>query len=248
MSYYIYNFETDFDFSKLIIGKQIKMENITRYNLYYLDETPKDLFIKLPSIRVIYSYKNNKFNQIKLPIYPLYDKTIKFLTFLKTLTKIMNEHITNEKFNNKILSNIIEKKDKIKTIKLNIPNDFKINKYSEYTNIKELKQNGELTGIINIPYIWVNEISFGLSLYASKLQYIPKVEIMNFDFIDFPVRMNQPKIITPSFNIINDNTTNDNIIICSNKPKFTVSPNMLLDKLTKLNKTINKITNSDISI
>jgi hypothetical protein len=238
MSYYIYNFESEFDFNKLIIGKQIKMDNISRYYLYYLDGTPKDLFIKLPSIRLIYSYKNNKFNQIKLPIYPLYDTTIKFLSFLKSLNKIIKEHISNECIQNKVLSDIIEKKDKIKTIKLNIPIDFKIHTNSEYTNIKELKPNGELNGIINLPYIWENDTNFGLSLYISKLNYIPKIEVINCDFIDF----NEVVVQNNNKNVdyYNKNKNNNQNIKkhedVIEKPKLTISPNILLDKLHKLNK------------
>ena len=57
MSYYLYDFEEEFDYDKLIIGDKIKLENNGyRYYIYYLDNTPKDFYIKLPSIKLIYSY------------------------------------------------------------------------------------------------------------------------------------------------------------------------------------------------
>ena len=58
MNYHIYNFESEFNFDKLIIGKKINNENISKYYIYYLDKIPKDLYIQIPSIRTIYNYQN----------------------------------------------------------------------------------------------------------------------------------------------------------------------------------------------
>jgi hypothetical protein len=181
MNYYIYNFETDFDFEKLIIGKKINIDtSLSRYYLYYLDETPKDLFIRLPSIRLIYSYKNNKYPQIKLPIYPQYDQTKKFLNFFKSLKKIIKEKIQTTK----LFCEFLEKKDNLKLLKINLSNDFKIKSFDMDLNIKELKMNSELNGLINIPYIWENENSIGLSIFAYKLYSIPKIDNDN-NFLDY---------------------------------------------------------------
>jgi hypothetical protein len=213
MSYYIHDFKNDFDFDKLIITKQIKIDNNSfRYNLYYLDDVPKDLFIKLPPIRLIYNYSNLKYSQIKLPLFPQYDKILKCLSFFKKLQKIIKEKLAL----NKIFSNSIEKKDNLKLLKFNISPEF-----------KDLKTNGELTGLINISYIWENENSYGLSLSLSKFNYTPKVENFNDIFIDdvnYKINPIQKKVITKNEEIVPVNTT------------FKISPNLLMSAINKLNK------------
>jgi len=211
MSYYIYDFKNEFDFDKLIITKQINIDNsIFRYNIYYLDDVPKDLFIKLPSIRLIYNYNNLKYSQIKLPLFPQYDKTLKFLSFFKKLQKIIKEKLAI----NKIFTNSIEKKDNLKLIKLNINPEF-----------KDFKTNGELNGLVNISYVWENENSYGLSLLLSKFDYTPKVENFNDIFID-DVRINTipKKVITKNEEIVPISTS------------FKISPNLLMSAINKLNK------------
>lgn len=211
MSYYIYDFKNEFDFDKLIITKQITIDNnIFRYNLYYLDDVPKDLFIKLPSIRLIYNYNNLKYSQIKLPLFPQYDKTLKFLSFFKKLQKIIKEKLQI----NKIFTNSIEKKDNLKLIKLNISSEF-----------KNFKTNGELNGLINICYVWENENSYGISLGLSRFDYTPKVENFNDLFID------EIKINTIPKKVI---TKNEEIVPISTS--FKISPNLLMSAINKLNK------------
>jgi len=226
MSYYLYNFEEEFDYDKLIIGDKIKLENNGyRYYIYYLDKTPKDFYIKLPSIKLIYSYKNNKYNQIKLPLYPMYDKTEKLVSFLKKMKKkikAINE--TDKKY-----SDSIEKKENLKLLKINISNDFKATYKNEKIDIKELKTTSEIYGIINIPYIWENENSYGLSLNATKIMYIPKIENENVDFIDDVFIEN--KITKPI-------EQNIKVMVKEEikKPQFMISPNLLLEMKQKLNK------------
>jgi len=213
MSYYIYDFKNDFDFDKLIITKQIKIDNnIFRYNLYYLDDVPKDLFIKLPSIRLIYNYTNLKYPQIKLPLFPQYDKVLNFLSFLKKIQKNIKEKLEI----NKIFTNSIDKKDNLKLIKLNI-----------FSNFKDLKTNGELNGFVNISHIWENEKSYGLSLALSKFNYTPKVENFDnifIDDIDYKINTIPKKVITKN---------EENIPICTS---FKISPNLLMCAINKLNK------------
>ena len=74
MSYYILNINEDIDFNNIIIGKEVKIsDNISKIYLYWYDTKPKDIYIKTPSLRIIHNFKHLKFNQIKMPIYPLWD-------------------------------------------------------------------------------------------------------------------------------------------------------------------------------
>jgi len=235
MSYYIYNFEENFNYDKLIIGDKIKLENNSyRYYIYYLDETPKDFYIKLPSIKLMYSYKNNKYNQIKIPLYPIYDKTEKLIKFLKKIKKKIKAINNTDK---KYLDSV-EKKENLKLLKINISNNFKVNHKNDKIDIKELKTTSEIYGIINIPYIWENENSYGLSLNATKIIYTPKIEDENVDFIDVfenkTLIKSCEQIIQPD---IKYNSNNNNYISKEiKKPVLIISPNLLLEMKKKLNK------------
>ena len=234
MSYYLYDFEKEFDYDKLIIGDKIKLENNSyRHYIYYLDKTPKDFYIKLPSIKLIYSYKNNKYNQIKIPLYPMYDKVEKIISFLKKLKKKIKEiNETDKKY-----SDSIEKKENLKLLKINIHNDFKVIHKNEKLDIKELKTTSEIYGIINIPYIWENENSYGLSLNVTKMIYIPKIEDDFVDFIDLPSY--KLSMINHKSEIINN--SDYDIKINKDKtenPMLQISPNLLLEMKKKLNKIV----------
>lgn len=233
MNYYLYDFEEEIDYDKIIIGDKIKLENNSyRHYIYYLDTTPKDFYITLPSIKLIYSYKNNKYNQIKIPLYPMYDKINKLVYFLKKLKRKIKElNKTEKKY-----SNSIEKKDNLQLLKININNNFKVTCQNDKLDIKELKTLSEIYGIINIPYIWENENSYGLSLNISKMVYIPKIED---DFVDF---VKKPTYTPSIVNYITDpnkfinNTTNNNIYNKEAKIQFKVSTDLLLQMKNKLNK------------
>jgi hypothetical protein len=57
-----------------------------------------------------------KFNQIKLPLYPIYEKTKKFFTFIKLLENYVKENIET----NSIFCKSIEKTNTLKTLKIKL--------------------------------------------------------------------------------------------------------------------------------
>ena len=92
MSYYFLDYENDVNFDNIIIGPNIRFDNNSSRNyMYYIDGSPKEILIKMPLTRLIYNFQNLKFNQTKLPLYPMYDKLKKFLSFIKTLEKYEKE-------------------------------------------------------------------------------------------------------------------------------------------------------------
>jgi hypothetical protein len=225
MSFFLYDFNDEFNFDKLLLGKKINFNNnLFRYYLYYLDEIPKELYIKLPPIRIIYSYKNNKYNQIKLPIYPVYNQTTKFIQFLKQLKKKIKELIILDK-----PLTILEKLDKIHILKINVSVDFKI-KSKENITIKDFKLNSELYGLLSIPYIWENEKSFGLAICALELNYIKSSNEFDNHFIDndTEIIINKPIKDKQEYKLIKDKPNKNN--------KFIISPNLLMETMNKLNK------------
>jgi hypothetical protein len=237
MSYYLIDIDTELDFSKLIIGNTLHInDDLQKVYIYYMDETPKEIYIKIPPLRLIYNYKNLKFNQIKLPIYPNWDKTKKFVKLIKKLEKFIRLNVNCE---NAIFVNSIEKNNNISSIKLNIPTNLKINSVIS-TSLADLKINGEIECIINISYVWLKKNSYGLSLSCYQLRYNPRVEEKNIDFFDPPSR----NIVCKDINIVNKNINivKSNIIESSQlnvKPLMFISSSILNDAIIKLNRTKN---------
>ena len=188
MSYHILNINDEIDFNNIILGKEVKIsDNISKIYLYWLDNKPKDIYIKIPSVRLIYNFKSLKFNQIKIPIYPLYNLNENLINFFKKLEKMIQQKIKI----NKPYSSVLEKKDKIITLKVNIPADIKI-KSKIATSIENFKVNSELEGIISLPWIWIKEDSWGLSLYGYQFKYTPRIEELEINFYDEePIKINK---------------------------------------------------------
>ena len=155
MSYYLFDFNNDIVIDKLLIGKVIKYDETShRRYIYYMDTTPKEIFIKFPSTRIIHSYKNNK--------YPVWTENKKFISFIKQLEKYIK--IVEKQF-----VSCLEKKDDITSLKLNVNLDFKIDSTIN-TTIRDLKINGEIEGIITVPYIWIKDDKYGLSINVYQLR------------------------------------------------------------------------------
>lgn len=192
MSYYILNINDDIDFNNIILGKEVKIsDNISKIYLYWLDNKPKDIYIKMPSVRLIYNFKSLKFNQIKIPIYPLYSLNENLINFFKKLEKIIQQKIKI----NKPYTSVLEKKDKIMTLKVNIPADIKI-KSKIATSIENFKVNSELEGVISLPWIWIKEDSWGLSLYGYQFKYTPRLEELDINFYDEePIKINKQSLV-----------------------------------------------------
>ena len=210
MSYYLIDIDTKLDFSKIIIGNTINInEELQKVYIYYLDDTPKELFIKIPPVRLIYNYKNLKYNQIKLPIYPNWDKTIKFIKLIKKLEKFIRLNINCE---NAIFVNSIDKTNNISSIKLNISPQLKIKSGINNILLDNLKVNSEIECIINISHVWLKKNSYGLSLSCYQIKYYPRVDEENIDFFDKPSKDTSTKDYISCNNI----SCNKDYISCNN--------------------------------
>ncbi len=221
MSYILFDYEDKINFDNLIIGESIIYNNNLKYYLYYLDEKPKEIYIKLPSCRLIYSYKNNKYNQIKLPIYPLWNINKLFIKNIKSLEKYIKKKLDI----NKIFISCLDKKDNITTLKIDFNNNSSI-----INDIKNYKINGEIEGTLSIPYIWENEDKYGLTIILQQLQHISNIDINNINFID---NYHLDTNIKTNTNIkINDNNNYKKI----DKPCLMISSNILKEALCKLKK------------
>jgi hypothetical protein len=244
MSYFIIDSNTEFDTSKIILGTPVTVnEDLTKVYIYYLDEDiPKEIILKIPPLRLIYSYKNLKFNQIKLPIYPIWDGTTKFIKLLKKIEKHVRVNINCDKG---IFVNSIEKSENLTTVKMNVTQNVKISS-SIYTSLSELKINGEVETMCNISYVWIKKNSYGLSLSCYQIKYTPRIEELDFDFFEVKkekVNIQNKEIVNfqnkEIVNIPKKEITNIKIV---DTPQINVKPMMLLntsilnDAITKLNK------------
>ena len=229
MSYFIIDINTEFDINKIILGTPVIInDELTKVYIYYLDDDiPKELFLKVPPLRLIYSYKNLKFNQIKLPIYPIWDNTLKFIKLIKKIEKHIRVNINCDKC---VFVNSIEETDNLTTLKMNISQNVKISSQN-YTSLGDLKINGEVEIITNISYVWIKKNSYGLSLSCYQIKYTPKIEEFDIDFFDNIKNENKSKVITSQNKISIIDTPSVNI-----KPVMILSSKILNEAITKLNK------------
>ena len=229
MSYYILNINEDIDFNNIIIGKEVKIsDNISKIYLYWHDTKPKDIYIKTPSLRIIHNFKHLKFNQIKMPIYPLWDLNENLLTFFKKLEKYLQQKIKI----NKPYTSILEKTDKITTLKINVSSNNKI-------KIDNYKINSELECVISLPWIWIKEDSWGLSLYGYQFKYIPQIEDEQINF--YPDNLNN---LNKS---ISENNLNKNTIENHNNLNKSILDNLNKSTLDNLNKSTNNKVKLELS-
>jgi hypothetical protein len=165
MSYHLIDFNDniEFDYDNILIGKKISNdEDTSKYYMYYVIDSPKELYIKLPKIRYIYNLVNYKYNQLNIPLYPLWDKLSKFLKFI------------NE------LSNLIYKKNQISFMKINVFEKFKLydNNNKEIT-FNDIKINSEIEVIVKINFIWNKNNKIGLSCNLIQINNIQSPEYFN---------------------------------------------------------------------
>ena len=257
MSYFIIDINTEFDINKIILGTPVIVnDELTKVYIYYLDnDVPKELFLKVPPLRLIYSYKNLKFNQIKLPIYPIWNNTTKFIKLIKKIEKHIRVNINCDKG---VFVNSIEKADNLTTLKMNITQNVKISSQI-YTSLCDLKINGEVETIFNISYVWIKKNSYGLSLSCYQIKYTPRVEEINIDFFDtiqnkeilwqnneLPLQNKelplQNKELFKQNNLYNKESNKMSIVDTPSiniKPIMVLSSSILNDAITKLNKIKN---------
>jgi hypothetical protein len=192
MSYYLIDFgssKVDFNFDNLIIGRKIKSDtDNSKYYIYYQNEpneTPKEIFIRLPKLRLIYNLANQKFNQLNIPIYPNWEQTNNFIKFIQKLELDINDCFSNKKINKEWVS-IINKKNTLNFIKTSIYENYKITSDIENKNVSfdDFKLNGQIDVVIKLSYIWCKNNKIGLSSQLYQLKYFAPPDQLDINFID----------------------------------------------------------------
>jgi len=205
MTFHVINFNTDnilFNFDNLIIGRRIQLDNNSSKFLIYYQESEfsdaKEIYLKLPNIRLLYKLGYSKFNQEQIPIYPNYDLTNNFITFIKNLEDNIKECFI-QKYPDIELNSIIYKKNNISYIKAYLDDNIKI--ITNVNNIKltDLKLNNQIGLIIKINHIWNKNNKIGINSELFQLKYYPSPIELNINFFDNeqPIieKISEPKII-----------------------------------------------------
>lgn len=192
MSYYLIDFtkkSNDFNFDNVIIGKKIKLDqDSSKFYIYYqtnISENPKEIYIRLPVLRLIYNLANHKYSQLSIPIYPNWDATTKFINFIKKLEKDI-ESCFAKKFMKHEWSSLINKKNMMNFIKSNFNDSVKLTSNIDKTNITldDFKINGEIDMVIKLSYIWIKSSKMGLSSQIYQIKYLATPQDLDIDFID----------------------------------------------------------------
>jgi hypothetical protein len=234
MSYYFIDYENEVNFDNIIIGPNIRFDNNSSRNfIYYLDNSPKEILIKMPLTRLMYNFQNLKFNQTKLPMYPIYDKTKRFFNFIRALENHVQLNIDTES----IFCKSIEKNNTLKTIKINFNPNLKISSVLEGLKINDLQQNGEVEFIIKICHIFNNNSRYGLKLSVYQLRYIPPIEQLDIDFYANLPKINNVKKEDDHIKTLLDNNMKLSPPLLPNLNKIIPSVKDLQSMISKLKKT-----------
>ena len=172
------------DWNHLVFGQKIKISE-NKYKQYiYWDN--KEIYIRLPRVRLIYNnFSNKKYNQICIPIYPLWNDTKSFIKMIKELEEIIENTFPKYK-----LISIIKKISSFKTIKFFLPEIVKITS-SDKKNItfNDFKNNSEIEMVLKLSNLWTSHENeknkIGLTSELYQIKYFPPPSILDINFIDF---------------------------------------------------------------
>jgi hypothetical protein len=185
-------------FNHIVIGKRISTnDNMAKYYLYCqneMSEVPKEIYIKVPRLRLIYNMANQKYSMIKIPIYPNWETTDKFVDFIKN----MEEEIFNTLNKKNETSSLVSKKNGLLLLKSKLPDNVKItSNLNKEVTLNDFKINGSIELVICISCVWVKENKMGLSSQIYQIKYFAPPEQLDINFIDEPITSHVVKI--PSF-------------------------------------------------
>jgi hypothetical protein len=186
MSNILLDINSEFNFDNVIIGKKIRQtDSSSRYYIYYQsepNETPKEIYFKVPKTRLLYGLANHKYDQVNIPIYPKHDLTDKFIKIIKDFEENIKEGFQNKY--PEFTSLINKKKNHIELLKTNITNIKLTSDIKKNITLEDFKINGLIELVIKISYVWVKESRFGLSSHIYQIKYHAPPDQLNINFID----------------------------------------------------------------
>lgn len=190
MSYFLINLEKNVDdtiLENIIIDKKIDIDNDNfKYLLYYLDDdTPKEIYLKLPKIRLTHDWSNLKYNQLKVRITPKCQKTDNIILFFNKLEDRIKQNKLFSKKKLEFISVIIKEfVYYIKTFYLENKTMITTDMHRNGVKITDFKNNGEIQMVIRLNNIWQKAGKFGLSSQLYQVKYFAPPDVKNINFLD----------------------------------------------------------------
>jgi hypothetical protein len=177
-------------FNHIVIGRKISTnDNMSKYYLYCqneMSEVPKEIYIRIPRLRLIYNMGNQKYSTIKIPIYPNWETTDKFVEFIKN----MEEEIFNTLNKKNEMSSLISKKNGLLLLKTKLSDNVKItSNLNKNVTLTDFKINGSIDIVVRISHVWMKENKMGLSSQIYQIKYFAPPEQLDINFIDEPSKM-----------------------------------------------------------
>jgi hypothetical protein len=220
--------EKQYDFDNFIIDDKIIIsDDANKYLIFYDKNNAKELYLKIPRIRLTFDWTNMKYNNIKLRLTPKYNKLNNFINFLLEFENyIINSKIIKKK-NFEFIS-ILEKERGVYFLKTFL-NENKIlitsdlNKKIKFT---DFKNNAEIQIILKISGVWQKNKKYGLSTQIYQIKYNAPPEDHIIDMIDINENIKENKTNKKEDKFYTDIETNKSIINYP-KPLLGLDPKML---------------------
>lgn len=244
MSYFLIDFDSDkqYDFEDFIIDEKITISDDSNKHLIFYDKNnAKEVYLKIPRIRLTYDWTNIKYNSIKLRLTPKYSKINNFINFVYDFEDFIVDCKTVKKKNFDFVS-ILEKEKDIFYLKTFL-NENKIlitSDLEKKIKFTDFKNNGEIQLILKISGIWKKNNRYGLSTQIYQIKYYAPPDDLNIDMIDINenknTKENKPNQKKEKYDCDSEiiKTTNNYI-----KPSFGLDPQMLQSiKLKRVEKKI----------
>tara|TARA_B100000524_G_scaffold347862_2_gene250746 strand:- start:2022 stop:2720 length:699 start_codon:yes stop_codon:yes gene_type:complete len=219
------------ELKNIILSKKISNESNSKYMIYSTNSNLSNVIIKIPSIRLIYNYSSQLYNQINFPLNPTYSKTKKFTELISSLENIFQELLNRPKL--EWITNIKKIKN-IKYIKLNYfsSNDIKIiTQNSNIIDIKDFEAGAEVELMVHLSHLWVKDNKVGINYDICQIKYT-SLKLMLSEAMFSATKI---KTISVKEKKISNVEENEEVM----KPIFTIPSQEMLKKQISLLKNVN---------
>jgi hypothetical protein len=219
------------ELKNIILSKKISNESNSKYMIYSTNSNLSNVIIKIPSIRLLYNYSSQLYNQINFPLNPTYSKTKKFTELISSLENIFQELLNRPKL--EWITNIKKIKN-IKYIKLNYfsSNDIKIiTQNSNIIDIKDFEAGAEVELMVHLSHLWVKDNKVGINYDICQIKYT-SLKLMLSEAMFSATKI---KTISVKEKKISNSEENEDVM----KPIFTIPSQEMLKKQISLLKNVN---------
>ena len=221
------------ELKNIILSKKISNDSSSKYMIYSTKSNLSNVIIKIPSIRLLYNYSSQLYNQINFPLNPTYSKTKKFIELISNLENVLQELLNRPKL--EWVTNIKKIKN-IKYIKLNYfsGNDIKIiTQNSNIVDVKDFEAGAEVELIVHLSHLWVKDNKVGINYDICQIKYT-SLKLMLSESMFSSTKIKTISIKKKKISAIEENE-DENV----RRPIFTIPSQEMLKKQISLLKNVN---------